>query len=494
MKKLLLSFLLFVSFLCKAQQSIIVGPQGDCDTKGIRKNEHASSKWFDVSGVAKLKITTLQHRTFDKSRIYNESGNLIWEWGGESFNDTWYEKVHIVAIKENKIRVEFYQGYSDPFCNGSIKVEKEDREIIPQMQIVKNKGNGVYLEEKKAVVIQNSQSNNSSFKPTYKANPNSSSIIGNPIKIGNLLVAEFDFTEKMNWEDAYNSCFSLGKGWRLPTKMELNMLYNNLGKIGDVGNDGYWTSTENGSERVWTQYLFNDGYSYDVVKYGSLFVRAVGNYGVVKVTPTKTRNEKLIAATLYGTEGNNTTNNITESSDCSDIVKAYELAVRKNITALRKINNNAFVSQNELISLDNDIRKWQNIVMKKCAYDPKYANRVINIMEQLQLGYNSTFPSIKENSNSSSSSSSNTSNSNSVKKGHEFNVIVKWQKTCGNCPFPSPSIQNGVLLSQPSPRGGYYNLQPICPVCGKKPYGELSGNTNNMIEGNKTFRVVCKGN
>jgi len=290
MKKLLLSFLLFVSFLCKAQQSIIVGPQGDCDTKGIRKNEHASSKWFDVSGVAKLKITTLQHRTFDKSRIYNESGNLIWEWGGESFNDTWYEKVHIVAIKENKIRVEFYQGYSDPFCNGSIKVEKEDREIIPQMQIVKNKGNGVYLEEKKAVVIQNSQSNNSSFKPTYKANPNSSSIIGNPIKIGNLLVAEFDFTEKMNWEDAYNSCFSLGKGWRLPTKMELNMLYNNLGKIGDVGNDGYWTSTENGSERVWTQYLFNDGYSYDVVKYGSLFVRAVGNYGVVKVTPTKARN------------------------------------------------------------------------------------------------------------------------------------------------------------------------------------------------------------
>ena len=128
MKKLLLSFLLFVSFLCKAQQSIIVGPQGDCDTKGIRKNEHASSKWFDVSGVAKLKITTLQHRTFDKSRIYNKSGNLIWEWGGESFNDTWYEKVHIVAIKENKIRVEFYQGYSDPFCNGSIKVEKEDKE------------------------------------------------------------------------------------------------------------------------------------------------------------------------------------------------------------------------------------------------------------------------------------------------------------------------------------------------------------------------------
>jgi hypothetical protein len=96
--------------------------------------------------------------------------------------------------------------------------------------------------------------------------------------------------------------------------------------------------------------------------------------------------------------------------------------------------------------------------------------------------------------NSSSSSTSNTSNSSSIKKGHEFNVIVQWQKTCGNCPFPSPSIQNGVLLSQPSPRGGYYNLQPICPTCGKKPNGELSGNTNNMVGGSKTFRVVCKGN
>ena len=106
----------------------------------------------------------------------------------------------------------------------------------------------------------------------------------------------------MNWEDAYNSCFSLGKGWRLPTKLELNILYNNLNKIGDVGNDGYWTSTENGSERVWTQYLFNDGYSYDVVKYGSLFVRAVGNYGVVKIIPSKTKksNTKVPSGIING--------------------------------------------------------------------------------------------------------------------------------------------------------------------------------------------------
>jgi len=119
-------------------------------------------------------------------------------------------------------------------------------------------------------------------------------IIGNPIKIGNLLVAQFDFPNKMNWEDATKSCSSLGNGWRLPTKNELNILYSNLGKIGDVGDDGYWTSTENGIERAWRQYLFKEGYSYDDVKYGSGFVRAVGNYGVVKVTPTKARNTKPV--------------------------------------------------------------------------------------------------------------------------------------------------------------------------------------------------------
>ena len=31
-----------------------------------------------------------------------------------------------------------------------------------------------------------------------------------------------------------------------------------------------------------------------------------------------------------------------------------------------------------------------------------------------------------------------------------------------------------------------------CPICGKKQYKTVSGFTINMIEGNKTFRVVCK--
>jgi hypothetical protein len=318
-----------------------------------------------------------------------------------------------------------------------------------------------------------------------------SSVIGNPIKIGNLLVAQHDFPNKMNWEDATKSCSSLGNGWRLPTKIELNILYNNLGKIGNVANDGYWTSTENGNERAWRQYLFQEGHSYDDVKYGSGYVRAVGNYGVVKVVPSNSFNSS--------------TNNITESSDCSDIVNAYELAVRKNITALRKIRNNGYVSKDEFINLDNDIRKWQEIVMKKCAFDLKYANRVVNIMEQLELGYNSTFPSIKENSvsntnnnskkssNSSSSSSNNKQSSNSIKSGENTNQPIKTTKKEVDLSYEvlsqivsCKSCGSSVTVKMNVPRSDEF----------KKSFNQIGGITSSMCgKCNKTssFTYEMKG-
>ena len=53
----------------------------------------------------------------------------------------------------------------------------------------------------------------------------SASIIGKPKKVGNLFVAQNDFKRKMNWEDSKAACDKLGKGWRLPNKDELNILY-----------------------------------------------------------------------------------------------------------------------------------------------------------------------------------------------------------------------------------------------------------------------------
>lgn len=69
-------------------------------------------------------------------------------------------------------------------------------------------------------------------------------IIGKPIKIDNLLVAQKDFPDEMEWDEAKKSCETLGSGWRLPTKAELRILYKNRYKIGGFRNTFYWSSSE----------------------------------------------------------------------------------------------------------------------------------------------------------------------------------------------------------------------------------------------------------
>lgn len=68
------------------------------------------------------------------------------------------------------------------------------------------------------------------------------------------------------WDDARLYCFVLnvdGKtGWRLPTKEELNEIYESEN---DFEMWSYWSSTENGSNIAWAQY-FGNGYQYDVIK------------------------------------------------------------------------------------------------------------------------------------------------------------------------------------------------------------------------------------
>ena len=98
-------------------------------------------------------------------------------------------------------------------------------------------------------------------------------IIGKPVKIGNLLVAQNDFPKAMNRWDAYDACDALGDGWRLPTEIELNKLYLNRLKIGgfrkkpaadwvqgDYVKDfwsTYWTSFTEGRQFAKLQYFSN---------------------------------------------------------------------------------------------------------------------------------------------------------------------------------------------------------------------------------------------
>ena len=104
----------------------------------------------------------------------------------------------------------------------------------------------------------------------------SKKIIGNPIKIENLEVAQHYFPNRMNWKDAKAACAKLGKGWRLPTKDELNIMYENKDKIGGFAYGYYWSSTEyNDFGNAWLQ-LFNNGeQGNSYVKDGKYNVRAV---------------------------------------------------------------------------------------------------------------------------------------------------------------------------------------------------------------------------
>ena len=58
---------------------------------------------------------------------------------------------------------------------------------------------------------------------------------------------------KTNWEDAMKACADLGDGWRLPTRLELLIMYDNKDEIGGFANVFYWSSTEYNKCYAWEQ-------------------------------------------------------------------------------------------------------------------------------------------------------------------------------------------------------------------------------------------------
>jgi hypothetical protein len=109
-----------------------------------------------------------------------------------------------------------------------------------------------------------------------KSNTDYQRIIGTPIKIGNLEIAQYDFPERMNVENSKEACYALGKGWRLPTKDELNTMYINRVKIGGfaLNNNSYWSSTEVDKDHAWAQ-TFIEGVQFSYENYYDMEIRAV---------------------------------------------------------------------------------------------------------------------------------------------------------------------------------------------------------------------------
>jgi hypothetical protein len=88
----------------------------------------------------------------------------------------------------------------------------------------------------------------------------------------------------MKWRDAMIYAAGLEthghKDWRLPSKAELNVLYNNRAAIGGFNPSGsfpaghYWSSSEPHDTSAWSQ-SFSDGFQYFDNKYNGLSARCV---------------------------------------------------------------------------------------------------------------------------------------------------------------------------------------------------------------------------
>tara|TARA_B110000285_G_C14825007_1_gene468270 strand:- start:149 stop:610 length:462 start_codon:yes stop_codon:yes gene_type:complete len=122
------------------------------------------------------------------------------------------------------------------------------------------------------------------IRPWGLPNPNAEGEFST-IKIDNLEVMTEDCRE-MEWDEAKEVFDELGDGWRLPTKDELNILYENRAKIGGFNTNHhsyYWSSEDNGAgypddeypwSHAWTNH-FDGGGEHKLPKKYAYYVRAV---------------------------------------------------------------------------------------------------------------------------------------------------------------------------------------------------------------------------
>ena len=101
-----------------------------------------------------------------------------------------------------------------------------------------------------------------------------SQIIGTTYKLDSIEIAQYDLPTEVTWYNAKRECKELGKGWRLPTKDELDKMYNNKDLIGNFVNTNYWSSTEYNSDYAWMQVFIHRSIAI-TLKEGHINARAV---------------------------------------------------------------------------------------------------------------------------------------------------------------------------------------------------------------------------
>jgi clan AA aspartic protease (TIGR02281 family) len=186
-------------------------------------------------------------------------------------------EIEIAGLKLNNVKASVVKNNKAPLLLGQSAISKLGKIQLDSDQntltIFSGKGNYDFSRD------------NPQLQASYNSHPKKSinPIIGNSIKIGNLVVAEHDFPITMDWKSAKAACTELGTGWRLPTNKELKTLSKNSIIVQEIENINvkiYWSSTDeidNGNlynAYAWGVYLL-DGFQVDLYKGNKWYVRAV---------------------------------------------------------------------------------------------------------------------------------------------------------------------------------------------------------------------------
>ncbi len=106
-------------------------------------------------------------------------------------------------------------------------------------------------------------------------------IFNDSTKEHGLAIWRIDESTKLDWYAAKEATEAHGSGWRLPTKTELNLLYEakiaESNVVGGFTAAPYWSSTENDGRYAWSQ-IFTSGTQKNSAKYDALKVRAVRSF------------------------------------------------------------------------------------------------------------------------------------------------------------------------------------------------------------------------
>ena len=129
-----------------------------------------------------------------------------------------------------------------------------------------------------AILLLTTLSSCGAFLEPPKSNTDYKNIIGKPIKFGNIEVAQYDFPEKMKWDDATKACANLGKGWKLPNKDELGYLYTNRVAIGGLANYSYWSSTNFLNRFAWSHEFSSGNQHFGIKASDTFYVRAIRSF------------------------------------------------------------------------------------------------------------------------------------------------------------------------------------------------------------------------